>query len=212
MTKISLDIGYRHLKMYGIGQNPVAFDSIFANLISKSRPKVNTHSAIIEYTKANHLINQNLVGKAWVAGSSARNKNIYKVTMNYDKSEVAIRLGLLAFKPKKGQPFIDIDCLVTSLPEMRDQRAVENMKQAFLGEHRYKRNEDEIRLTIHEVQIYPEGLGTFCLANQHEMTVPGTLTGICDLGGKTCNLVLIDEDGQPIEDASSSFKVGGTYH
>ncbi|MGL5082640.1 MAG: ParM/StbA family protein [Microcoleaceae cyanobacterium] len=212
MTRISLDIGYRHPKMYQIGQQPVAFDSVYADLVSKSRPTVNAQSAIIEYTKANHVINQKLVGKIWIAGSSARNKNIYKATMNYEKSEVAIRLGLLAFKPKNGQPFVDIDCLATSLPELRDQTAVENMKQAFLGEHKYKRNSEEIRLNIREVKIYPEGLGTFWLANHQGLTIPDTLTGVCDLGGKTCNLVLIDEYGEPIEDASSSFKVGGTYH
>ncbi|NJO70593.1 MAG: ParM/StbA family protein [Oscillatoriales cyanobacterium RM1_1_9] len=98
------------------------------------------------------------------------------------------------------------------MPELRDQTAVENIKSAFLGEHRYIRNSEEIRLMIRDVKIYPEGLGTFWLASHQGLTVPDTLTGICDLGGKTCNLVLIDESGEPIEDASSSFKVGGTYH
>ncbi|MFY7883463.1 MAG: ParM/StbA family protein [Dolichospermum sp.] len=211
-TIISLDVGYRHLKMYQFGNNPIAFDSVYADLIGSTTPTVNKHSAIFEYIKGNHPINKNLEGKRWIAGSKARDKSLYHSILNYEKTDIAIRIGLLSFIPVKGQPFIDVDKLIVSLPERRDLEAVNNLKHSFIGEHRYKRNGEEIRLNIKDVKIEQEGIGTFWMAKKENLIVPNSLTGIIDLGGKTCNLLLLDENGDILDDASGSLKTGGTYH
>lgn len=211
MTTIAVDTGYRHLKIAQTGYQPEVYDSVFSDLIGRSAPKPNCRSAIIKYLKANHKINEKLEGKTWVAGNSARNINTAKSLITTNKSETAIRLALLAFRARNGQPFVEVNKLYTSLPELRDTVAVEHLKNSFLGQHKYMINGNEIRLHIKEVEVYQEGIGTYWLAQKEHLTVPHSLTGIVDLGGKTANLLLVDEFGEAIEDSSASFKTGGTY-
>lgn len=211
MTHIAVDTGYRHLKVAENGYKPAVFDSVFADLIGRSAPKSNSKSAVIKYLKSNHKNNDNLVGKTWVAGYSARNINTAKSLINTQKSETAIRLALMAFQPRSGEFFREVNQLITSLPELRDTTAVEALKNAFQGSHKYEINGSEVRLSINSVEIYQEGLGTYWLAQRENLTLPNTLTGILDLGGKTANLLLIDEFGEPVEDSSASFGTGGTY-
>jgi hypothetical protein len=207
----SADIGYRYVKTIEIDGEPDIYESVYADIIGVTHPTINAKSCLIEYISANNEANQKYVGKRWVIGSSAKDMRQYKTTLTSDKADLALKLGLACFKQKfkaQGETSIKIDRLLTSLPD--PDRNADVVIKALQGKHTFKRNGVLIHLEIKEVQVFLEGLGTYWFAKQ-EGLVPDGAVGVMDLGGKTCNLVLFNEEGEFIPDSHASFSTGGTY-
>lgn len=216
----SFEVGFRYIKSVRLGEDVTTYQSIVKDYpVGRKPPTVDMRNGntLIQYIKPNSDINAKLAGKLWYVGKKARSLIDARPATSYsDKAELAVRFATVAFCPdKSGATAIEIDSLHTSLPVNGefDDLLVQRVKEALVGKHVFLRNGKKMEVTVQNVNVSPEGYGSYlAVANHHPELLPqGLYTGVLDLGGKTANLVLVDPDGQYIPDATYSFETGGTY-
>lgn len=93
--------------------------------------------------------------------------------------------------------------LVMSYHSPFDTEAINRIKQDCLGVHNFIRNGKEVRVTVSDVEIVPEGIGALWLARQNGVPEVNTLT--VELGYRTGEPWIINAEGQiiggqPLED------------
>lgn len=98
--------------------------------------------------------------------------------------------------------------LVMSYHSPFNTEAVDRIKHACLGVHSFVRNGKDVRVTVTDVEIVPEGIGALWLARQNG--VPETTTLTVELGYRTGEPWIVSAEGQiiggqPLEDL-------GIYH
>lgn len=93
----------------------------------------------------------------------------------------------------------EIDRLVTCLPQ--PELYAERLKAQLEGVHKFTRQVGdrslEVELTIHQVDVQPEGIGAIAHALKHEVIKPGTdgYVAFFDLGRNTAIYWLVDMMG-----------------
>ena len=216
----SFEVGFRYIKSVRLGEEVCTYQSIIKDYpVGRKPPTVDMRNGntLVQYIKPNSSINDKLAGRLWYVGSKARSLNGARAATSFtDKAELAVRFAMVALCPdKSGATSIEIENLHTSLPVNGefDDVLVQRIKEALEGTHVFLRNGKKIEATVGNVQVSPEGYGSYLtVANHHpELLAESGYTGILDLGGKTANLVLVDPDGDYIPDATYSFETGGTY-
>ena len=93
--------------------------------------------------------------------------------------------------------------LIMSYHSPFDTEAIERIKQDCLGVHSFVRNGKDVRVTVSDVEIVPEGIGALWLARKNGVPEATTLT--VELGYRTGEPWIVNAEGQiiggqPLED------------
>ncbi|MBD1879083.1 hypothetical protein [Coleofasciculus sp. FACHB-T130] len=214
------DIGYRFAKDYNGSGVPTLIESLYCDLHDpRSCPALDANSCRLVYEKANNVANERFERRNWLIGSAAKKnprgyKRVFNAISKADPS-VSLRMALAGFVPMKdsGEESINVDHLYVSLPET--ENGAELLSNTLTGHHRFryfgKRKNVLVDLNINNVVALREEVGSFWYARAKGLTVEGSWTAIVGIGGKTCNLLVVDENGDPLPDACHVFGTGGTY-
>ena len=201
--KVAIDLGNRFVKLSDQGR-VWSVESIYAD-VPASTPKA------VEYVKGSR---EELVGKAWIVGPTARNYRRGIRTWTSEKHESALRLVLGSLElPRRAKTAVDrrsfLFELVMSLPNP-DVEGIQ-LQKALVGEHHIRDGGETVKVIIESVKVEPEGIGAYRYGYRQGLTKPHSITGIIDLGGGTAIATLFDATGSQIEGARVVLRRGGIY-
>ena len=184
MKLYAVDPGNRWVKHATPGSPPGSFESISALVLPSQKVSLNKNSIAVTYTAGT----ENLVGKTWVAGSSAHDYQGQRTYLK-DKADVIPLLVLAAIEPPADSKAIDLQALYISHPQpdlVRDR-----VEQALVGIHQYTRHTAagaiDLTLRIQSVTVLPEGHGSIQIALRRGLLAQaeGGYVGCLDIGGGT---------------------------
>lgn len=189
----AIDIGNGYVKAIAT-EKPVRYPSWVAEISPDDVNGLAADSALITYLSGTR---QDLIGKTWLTGTSARDyapTNVLRV-LDSERNQGKIDLGLqllLATAPNGLIPN-----LVTSLPDA--QIKSEAMKSALQGNHYFTRNGLKYSLSIASVQCLEEGEGAISYATQRGVIRPECFNALLDLGCGTAILSVFAPGGSLIQ-------------
>lgn len=88
--------------------------------------------------------------------------------------------------------------------------AVQSALNGMVGEYCYRRNGQEVEARVCEVEIVPEGYGTYLQARKDGLVPDSGFTIVIDIGGGSWLYSVYDADGNQIE--HMPVDKGGVYH
>lgn len=193
MTTTAIDIGNGYVKAI-TSDKPVRYPSWVAEISPDDVNGLANDSALITYISGSR---QDLIGKTWLTGTSARDyapNNVLRV-LDSERNQGKVELGLqllLAAAPNGL-----ISNLVTSLPDA--QIKAEAMKCALQGNHCFTRNGLRYNLSISSVHCLEEGEGAIAYAAQRGVIRPEGFNALLDLGCGTAILSAFAPGGSLIQ-------------
>jgi len=147
-------------------------------------------------------------GKTYHAGEAALSyPNGSEATVKGDKTRLSKQIELML---AVSQPGIESVNLVMTVPDPHEevqivaegsvlsQQTVAGACQALVGDYSFIRNGTQHNLTVQAVTVVQEGLPAVLKARR-DGGVPNQGTTVClDIGGKTCNLLVVDDAGDVV--------------
>jgi hypothetical protein len=162
------------------------------------------NSVIINYLQGN---NPHLIKQSWAVGNIAQDLG-GNPTFESEKAFLAPKL-VLAMIEGAGVQQVTIERLVCALPNELQEDKVDAIVNGLTGTHDIRRNGEELRVEIQQVEVQPETLGAFKWMLSKKLFQYARINGILDLGGKTGIGQLYTKNGSLIRE--SRIIVGGTY-
>ena len=141
-----------------------------------------------------------LIGNRYVVGSEARYLQ-GKHTFYGEKATVAPLLILAAIAKMTIAHRVEIDRLISCLPEDRDGLQSQAIREALVGNHILKLGDDQLAIDISQIRIEPEGYRAFrWLATQGTFDLT-KLSGVIDVGGGNVGISLFTPTGSLIRES-----------
>ncbi|HEY9741871.1 MAG TPA: hypothetical protein V6C90_15390 [Coleofasciculaceae cyanobacterium] len=217
-----LECGFRFLKDFDGNQEPTLIPSTFAWISGRNRVTKSTDTVEVELISTTNQTSeaQALVGKRWVIGKNAvqvGGKPLFRCG-KHSKANLCLPMVLAGIGSSNShQQNQTIPNLLLSLPDIDsisfeagvDDR--ERMIATVTGTHTFKWNGVTQSRTIKEAEVVYEGHGIYDWGLWHGL-VPEADLLIVDIGGQTCNLLVVDANGEVIPGLHQSFEVGGTLN
>jgi hypothetical protein len=145
-------------------------------------------------------------GTRYHFGAQAYKYRRQQQTVVENKVELA-RIHLYAcLEPWEGATEFSLN-VYASTPEPSKSR--EALKQQLLGFHQFKRNGQEYRVMVEQVEVEPEGMGAYRYAQRLGLIPETGYTIVVDIGGGTWITRLVDEEGDVIDE--NVMDRGGAY-
>jgi Actin like proteins N terminal domain len=194
MKLLSIDAGNFEIKACW-GKEPIAIRSIFKKLPSSANlPRHNDLSPVIEMTN----------GDRYAMGQYASEMQGSQAMATARKEQYALLSVLSCLTPDLCTNPIR---LVFShfQPEIEKSNLIDQLQ----GVHRFKRNGKPFSVDIEEVEIIPEGMGSWWAAKSRGLLPDSGLTLLVDVGGGSYLARVIDQSGYEVAPSVTSAK-GGT--
>jgi len=211
MTEYSVDPGNHAVKFASPGDSGKSIASVSAELPASGVVNLNPSSVLIEVVSGH----SSLVERRWVVGSSAHDLMTASATFTKEKALLIPPLTLAAIEPAGGtRPEVDLELSRLYVSHPQPDLVAEPIRSILKGEHRYYRTQGKSRilitLSVDEVCVVPEGLGTlrYALANQTIQWGNGLLA-VIDLGGGTAIGSLWREGEQEVIQARAVLEKAG---
>jgi hypothetical protein len=203
--QLAVDIGNRLLKSCTTNGAIKTLPSWYKDLEQWDTPLTDKNSVIIQYLKGD---NANLIKQSWVVGHIAQDLG-GNPTFESEKAFLAPKLVLSMLDAGGGPQHVVVERLVCALPNELQEDKVTAIVKGLIGTHQIKRNGEELKIEIQNVEVQPETLGAFKWVLAHKYFKYARINGILDLGGKTGIGQLYTKNGTLIRE--SRIIVGGTY-
>ncbi|MBD1911368.1 MULTISPECIES: ParM/StbA family protein [unclassified Leptolyngbya] len=194
---LALDAGNYDLKFYdGIG-HPRAIRSVRFQL-PQGRDSVS-------FSNASPLI-ELPDGSRYHFGAQAYKYRRQQQTVVENKVELS-RLHLYAcLEPWNGSTEFAVQVFASTPDPDRNSAAI---REQLLGMHEFRRNDLDYRVTVTQVEIEREGMGTYYYARQLGLVPDSGYTIVVDIGGGTWLTRLVDDEGEVIDE--NVMDRGGAY-
>ena len=203
--QLAVDIGNRLLKSCTTNSAIKTLSSWHKDLEEWDLPMTDKNSVVIHYLQGD---NAPLVKQSWVVGNVAQDLG-GSPTFISEKAFLAPKLVLAMIEGGGGTSNIIIERLVCALPNELQEDKVEAIVKGLTGTHQIKRNGDDMKIEIQQVEVQPETLGAFKWILSQKLFKYARVNGILDLGGKTGIGQLYTKNGTLIRE--SRIIVAGTY-
>jgi hypothetical protein len=211
MTVYSVDPGNHAIKFAALGETAKLIDSVSAPLPPSQAINLNPASVLIEVVSGH----ESLVNSRWVIGSSAYDLPSSANTFVKEKSLLVPQFTLAAIESTSGaRPEVDIELSRLTISHPQPDLVAESICNVFKEDFSYYRTQGKARvlinLSIDEVSVVPEGLGSLrhALANQTVQWGSGLLA-VIDLGGGTAIGSLWREGEQEVIHARAVLEKAG---
>ncbi|MBD2153103.1 ParM/StbA family protein [Leptolyngbya sp. FACHB-16] len=211
MNVYSVDPGNHAIKFAGTGDTAKLIDSVSAQLPPAQQINLNPSSVLIEVLNGH----PSLVDRRWVIGSSAYDLISSSATFTKEKSLLVPQLTLAGIEPPTTtRPEIDLELSRLYISHPQPDLVTEHITSVFQEDHRFYRTQGKTRtlinLSVEEVCVVPEGLGSLRYALAHQTVQWGSgLLAVIDLGGGTAIGSLWREGEQEVIHARAVLEKGG---
>ncbi|MGG6266226.1 ParM/StbA family protein [Leptolyngbya sp. AN03gr2] len=198
---IAFDVGNHEIKVaYSnvIWVSEAVYAPVFSWKEVEDLKFIDANSAYVEYIEGDRT---DLIGKKWIAGSSAltllpdRAERLVSRGGNRGKVDLGLQMLLAAISPRIDGEHMDI-VLVASMPELND--LAQSLKPKLLGTHKVIRNGKHFTANIKQVAVMREGSGMFVYGRAKELFSSGAEIGTIDLGGGTTITQAFQSNGKTI--------------
>jgi len=213
-----IEVGYRFSKNFDGINPPCLVNTVVGLLEGRNRaPKDTIEVELISSTNDSEEV-QELIGKRFVLGEKANRCSGKPLFMCGSDAKIQFALPVVLALLGSKQLYEVIRTLILSLPDADRAQELfgsvvedyERLVRSVEGTHIFRWNGTTVTRQIDEVECAYEGEGVREWAIWHGLVPPGSGLLVVDIGGRTVNLVPLDEDGEVIPEIQRSFEVGGT--
>jgi hypothetical protein len=215
-----IEVGYRFSKDFDGINPPRLVNTVVAILEGRNRaPKDTIEVELINSTNGSKEVKE-LMGKRFVVGEKASRRGGKPLFMCGSDAKIQFALPVVLALLGSEELSEVVSTLILSLPDADGAKELfgalaqdsQRLKQVVSGKHVFRWNGLLITRQIDEVDCAYEGEGVRDWGIWHGLVPADSGLLVVDLGGKTANLVPLDEEGEVIPEHHISFDSGGTLN
>lgn len=211
---VTVDAGYRQTKVVvgmdatSVHQHPslMSIEPGEYTPFGMSLSGRKTNGVILSYISGQSPWHQ---GKFFTIGEGARNHRSRQDAFKLEKENWGLLNTLAAVNPEVDG--VDVHLSVDILHQSPSPAVVQRYESVFLGEHCIKIGKTPVTVTIDEINVFLEPMGSYywALANGVLEDQEGKVNYVIDVGGSTMTALAV-EYGEPIPNSQHTLTQGGT--